>query len=119
MTTPTHDITGLKNNPLRIEDGDIRLSLNNHQIDFMICTYDELTNFPAFSGGTFTDENGIEIDIERFINNLTLDPHETHRIKTAAGKDDPDDKWSQRMNRFFAILENRLEGRIPTYEDSH
>ena len=112
----THDITGLKNNPLKIEDGEVRLELNQHQIDFRICDFEELTEFPPYKGGTFTDENGIEIDLKRFINNLTLDPVATRKLKTAGTKVGDDGKCSDRMIKFMAIIDSRLDGNIPQYD---
>lgn len=112
----THNASGLKNNPLKIEDGTIRLELNAHQIDFEICDFDEFTNFPEFEGGKFTDENGIEIDLERFINNLALDPVATHKIKTSSPETEPKREYSDRMITFISIISSRLDGNIPQYD---
>jgi len=112
----THDITGLKNNPLKIENGEIRLELQKHQIDFKICDFEDLTDYPPYKGGTFTGENGLEIDLERFINNLILDPVATHKLKTAGTEVEYDDKCSDRMIMFIAIIDSRLDGNIPQYD---
>jgi len=108
----THDITGLKNNPLKIKDGEVRLEIQEHQIDFKICDFDDLTDYPPYRGGTYTDKNGIEIDLENFINNLALDPVQTHKIKTAGTEVGDDDKYSDRMIEFTAITESLLDGNI-------
>lgn len=110
------NVDGLKNNPLRVEDGEVRLGLRKHKIGFKICDYDELTELPVFQGGTYTDDKGIEIDIERFINGLALDPVATHRIKTSCAEKAPNDDCTERQKTFFTILETRLDGHIPQYD---
>lgn len=102
---------GLKTNPLRIESGEIIIESIDEAMTFKIGDLDDLTVASKYSNGTYTDENGLEIDLKEFISNMRLDPVDTRKLKRKPGKESETDNWSSRMSVFEALLERRLSGK--------
>jgi hypothetical protein len=111
-----HNTDGLARHDIFIEDDTIRLSISTGSI--AIGEVDDLFAFKPYSGGTFCTQNGVEIDLEEFIDHMAVSSKMAEVLKCApkekAGRYD---LFTQRMHIFHGVLFNELHGNITINDD--
>jgi hypothetical protein len=105
-----HSVAGLEKNEVFVEDGEIRLEVDGGSI--IIGTMEELRAQEPYEDGTYTDEKGVVIPLEMFINNMAITDNMKKNIKRARREKDDEDVFTERMAKFHGILFNRLRGEI-------
>jgi hypothetical protein len=89
-------------------DGVIMLNTDQDRIEV-----GPLSDLTDMHGETATDPNGIEIDVERLVENMTLKLTDSENIRSASPeKAAPSSLFSPRMNTFHGLFQNYLKGEI-------
>jgi hypothetical protein len=112
MKIDEYKYRGLTLNEVFVDNGEIRLVVDGGSIK--IGDMEELYSQKPYRDGTYTDENGIVIHLESFIDEyIAITDTMAKNIKRAkASKQSDDAIFTERLHRFHGILFNRLRGEI-------
>ena len=105
-----HSVNGLRNRSITIEDGEIKLI--DVQATITIGAIETLLSLPPYHDGTYETVNGLEIDIEEYIEHLTIPGKYAKKLKHASPTTESEEDLSDRMIQFNKYLHDKLEGDI-------
>lgn len=110
MQPVTHPDHGLKLCEVYIDDGTIKMDLGDKYL--VIGELDILLSLPPYQGGQYETVNGLEVDIEQFINDMGIPPFDAKEIKYASTTAESHGEMSDRFGEFNSYLHSQLEGDI-------
>lgn len=110
MSTPCK-IKGRQKGDVFIDQGDIRLMIAGGSISIGELT--SLYELEPYQDGEYKTENGLLVNVERFIDNMVVGENMLWDIKRAPKNNvNVDEGVSQRLHRFHNVLLKRLRGEI-------
>jgi hypothetical protein len=103
-----HSARGQALNAISVTDGTIQMLYNGSEVEI-----GPLSDLTDVYGETYECDSGLEIDVERLVDNMAITDNQADNIvHSTTERASSTSLFSERMNHFRGLVDNQLKGDI-------